>query len=130
MLFGNRNGIRRTARALLALMAGAWLLAAAAPCVMAAPMPMPADVMDCCPDHMAPAAMTPDCDMLAALDCQQPKPTPPSASIDVPASTPVLLYTLPLTLDPPLPQTSQPYARADSAPPPPLLDRKQSRLLI
>lgn len=130
MLLGTRKSLRRTARGLLALMAGAWLFAAAAPCTMAQPMPVPADVMDCCPDHMALAAMAPDCDMLAAFDCQKPQPTPPSASTDVPVSTPVLLYTLPVALDPPLPRDVQPYAHSDNAPPPPLLDRKQSRLLI
>ncbi len=127
MLSGNRNGIRRTARALLTLMAGAWLLAAAAPCAMAAPMPIPADHAGCCPDKATPLA---DCEALMALDCQQPQPTPPSMSIDVPVSMPVLLYTLPLALDPPLPQDIPLHARTDSAPPPPLLDRKQSRLLI
>lgn len=130
MLLGTRKSLRRTARALLALVAGAWLFAAVAPCTMAQSMPVPADVMDCCPDHMAPVAMAPDCDMLAAFDCQKPQPTPPSASTDVPVSTPVLLYTLPLALDPPLPQADRPYARADGPPPPLPLNRKQSRLLI
>lgn len=127
MLSSNRNGIRRTARGLLALVAGAWLLAAAAPCVMAAPMPMPADHAGCCPDKAPPLT---DCDALMALDCQQPQPTPPSVSVDVPVSTPVLLYTLPLALDPPLRHDTPLHARADTAPPPPFLDRKQSRLLI
>jgi len=60
---------RTTARGLLALMGGIWLLAAAAPCVMATPhcpgMNVPCEGTD----HAAlPAA--PDCDTLQAVDCR------------------------------------------------------------
>jgi len=58
----------RTAQTILALVGGLWLLAAAAPCVMAAPhsgMNAPCEGTD----HAAlPAA--PNCDSLQAIDCQ------------------------------------------------------------
>lgn len=126
MLAGNRNSIRRTARGLLALMAGSWLLIAVAPCVMAGAMPAPLDHANCCPDHKAP-----DCDTLAALDCQVPQPVPPSASFDIPASVPVLLYALPAALDLPSRPAAPAYVRIGASPPPPhVLNRKHSRLLI
>lgn len=68
-MFGLSRAIRRrTAFGLLALMSGMWLLAAAAPCVMAAPH---------CPDmggapcEPADMAATPDCDTLQAIDCRR-----------------------------------------------------------
>jgi len=58
----------RTAQSLLALVGGMWLLAAVAPCVMAAPhvgMNAPCESMD---HGTLPAA--PSCDTLQTIDCQ------------------------------------------------------------
>lgn len=64
---------RGTARGLLALMSAVWLLAAAAPCVMAASHcpdmgGVPCESMDMPANHALPAAA--DCDTLQAIDCQ------------------------------------------------------------
>lgn len=128
MQLGIRKGVRRTTHSLLALMAGTWLLAAAAPCVMAQPAPMPADHAGCCPDKALPPAA--DCDTLSALDCQLPKPVPPSATFDLPVPTVALLYTLPTALTPLLSDDAGPPPRTDISPTPPHLNRKHSRLLI
>jgi hypothetical protein len=64
-----RQTRRTTARGLIALLSGLWLLAAAAPCVMAAPHCPDMDHVSCGPmDH---AATTSDCDSLHAIDCQR-----------------------------------------------------------
>lgn len=129
MLSGNRNGVRRTARGLLALMAGAWLLAAAAPCVMAQPMPMPADHTGCCPDKASPPAA--DCAALTALDCQLPKPAPlTGAAFDLPAPMPVLLYSLPVMPVMAAPIRPRQFIDVYDPSPPHVLNRKHSRLLI
>ena len=129
MLSGNRNGVRRTARGLLALMAGAWLLAAAAPCVMAQPMPMPADHAGCCPDK-APPPMA-DCGALTALDCQLSKPAPlTGAALDLPAPTPMLLHSLPVMPVMAAPIRPRQFIGVHDPSPPHVLNRKQSRLLI
>ncbi len=63
---------QRTARGLIALLGGLWLLMAAAPCVMAAPChdmgntPCPAP---------GPLSGAPDCDSLQAADCQREEAT-------------------------------------------------------
>lgn len=59
---------RRTALGLLALMSGVWLLAAAAPCVMAAPQ---CPRMDGAPCESMDSMATPDCDTLQVVDCQR-----------------------------------------------------------
>ncbi len=76
MLGLNRRTRRITAKGLLALMSGVWLLAAAAPCVMAAPYcPNMGDVP--CESMVMPAsqvtlAPNPGCESLQAIDCQAP----------------------------------------------------------
>jgi hypothetical protein len=117
---------------LLAAFACVWLFAAAAPCVMAQPAACPQDTMgNPCPHDNPSALSAPDgCDALTALNCQLPDPNPPSAALDIPAPAPMLLHTLPL-----LPEVSRSdlllnFVRAGIDPPSPLLNRKQSRLLI
>ena len=85
---------QRTARAILALVGGLWLVAAAAPCVAAmssCPMGMSGD----CPstaDHP-----TPDCTALNAVDCQTSNEA--RLVVALPAldftMVPVRLYSLP-----------------------------------
>ncbi len=122
---------KRTARGLLAALAGVWLLAAAVPCVMAQPAACPPDMAGkYCPHENQPALDVADgCDALAALNCRLPDPNPPSITLDTPAPVPMLLQTLPVTLT--VVRTNHPpgFARA-ADPPTPLLNRKQSRLLI
>jgi hypothetical protein len=69
LMLGLNNTTRRTtARGLIALIGGVWLLAAVAPCVMAAPhsgMKMP-----CAGTDHATLQATPNCDTLQAIDCQ------------------------------------------------------------
>lgn len=128
MMHRGRKGIRRTARALLVFLTGTWLLAAMAPCVAAAPMTMPAqaDAVPCHTDRDHRAATPVDCDALSALHCQQSEPAPPSAALDIPPAVPVQSVSLA-----PRPRA---VARDRLAPPDvspsPVLDRKQSRLLI
>lgn len=117
---------KRTARGLLALMAGAWLFASAAPCVMASPAPMPMDHV-CCPDKTLPASA--ECDTLSALDCQLPKPTPPSVLFDLPMPTLALLYAVPSAPVALRRHSIEPPPRADISPPP-HLSHKHTRLLI
>lgn len=129
MLHRSRKGIRRTARALLVFLTGTWLLAAMAPCVAAAPMSMPTQTgpAPCHADRDHRAAMPVDCDALSALHCQQSQPTPPSVALDVPVTVPVQSVVLaPL----PLPVARDRLVSALDVSPPPVLDRKQSRLLI
>ncbi|HLD14791.1 MAG TPA: hypothetical protein VJB18_08780 [Burkholderiales bacterium] len=120
-------------RGLLATLAGLWLLAAAAPCVVMAQAPA-------CPPDMAshhyphesqPALDAADnCDALAALNCRLPNPNPPSITLDVPAPMPMLLQTLPRVLDVTQAGRLSSFTRTTVDSPTPLLDRKQSRLLI
>jgi hypothetical protein len=68
-MFGlSRTTRRRTAKGLLALMSGLWLLAAAAPCVMAAPPCLGTGGAPC---QSADSAAMPDCDALEAVDCRR-----------------------------------------------------------
>jgi len=68
-----------------------------------------------------------DCDALSALHCQQSEPTPPSAAPDIPVAVPVQSVSLaPL----PLPVARERLPAPPDVSPPPVLDRKQSRLLI
>lgn len=128
MLLGTRKALRRTARGLLAVMAGAWLFAAVAPCVMAQPAPAAGSHAGCCTDKAVPLAE--NCDALSALDCRTPEPVPPSAAFDQPAPAVALLYTVPAALTPSFAGPARPSLRADTSPPPPHLNRKHTRLLI
>lgn len=116
---------KRVARSLLALMAGTWLFASAAPCVMASPVPMPMDHA-CCPDKAPPPT---DCDTLSALDCQLPKPMPPSALFDLPMPTLALLYAVPSAPVALRHHRIEPPPHTDISPPP-HLSHKHTRLLI
>lgn len=127
-----RKHQKHTARSLLAVVTGLWLLAAAAPCVAAQSVVCPQDMAGKnCPHENPPAlGATDGCDALAALNCRLPDPNPPNATLDIPAPAPMLLHTLPL-----IPEVSRArllpnVVRAAIDPPSPLLNRKQSRLLI
>lgn len=93
---------RRTARGLFALMSAVWLLAAAAPCVMAAPhCPDMAGAPCETTDHTAlPAAS--DCDTLQAVDCQRGdiSLTDRIAVPDFPVLAPRLLIVAPVAAQP------------------------------
>lgn len=68
-MFGlNRATRRRTALGILALMSAVWLLAAAAPCVMAAP---PCAGTGGAPCQPAGSTEMSDCDILQTVDCQR-----------------------------------------------------------
>jgi hypothetical protein len=128
----SRKHRKHTTRGLLAVVAGLWLLASAAPCVMAQPMAYPQDTAgNHCPNETPHALVAADnCDALAALNCRLPDPNPPSATLDLPAPAPMLLQTLPAA--PAVFHTNRPpsFARAAVDPPTLTLNRKQSRLLI
>ena len=128
----SRKHREHTARGLLATLAGLWLLAAAVPCVMAQPPACPPDMAgNNCPHEGQPALDTADnCDALAALNCRLPNPNPPSITLDVPAPMPMLLQTLPRVLDVTQAGRLSSFTRTTVDSPTPLLDRKQSRLLI
>lgn len=125
MQLHTRKTTRHTARGLLALMAGAWLFASAAPCVMASPASMPMDHA-CCSDKAPPPT---DCDTLSTLDCQLPKPAPPSAVFDLPMPTLALLHAVPSAPAALRRHRIEPPPRADISPPP-HLSHKHTRLLI
>ena len=132
MIHLSRKHQKRTARDLLAALVGVWLLAAAAPCVMAQP---PACLPDMtgkyCPNENQPALDAADgCDALAALNCRLPDPNPPSIALDIPAPAPILLQTLPVVPEVSRASLLPNFVRAAVDPPTPLLNRKQSRLLI
>lgn len=88
---------QRTARAVLALVGGLWLVAAAAPCVAAmssCPMGMNGD----CPSMTDPGHSTnPDCTALNAVDCQtshEERLVMPLPALDF-TMVPVRLHSLP-----------------------------------
>jgi hypothetical protein len=89
----------RTAQTLLALLGSLWLLAAAVPCVMAAPhCPMKSMSGDCPSTDHPSMATAGDCDTLAAVDCQgsgveRLAATTPAMDFSV---VPVRLHSLPL----------------------------------
>lgn len=133
MIHFGRKHQKRTARGLLATLVGLWLLATAAPCVvMAQPSACPPDMAgNHCPHETQPTLGAADnCDALAALNCRLPSPNPPSITLDVPAPMPMLLQTLPLALDVIQADRLSHFVRTTVDSPTPLLDRKQSRLLI
>lgn len=129
----SRNHQKRTARGLLAVVAGLWLLAAAAPCIAAQTQVCPPDTLNshCPADHTAALAAADNCDALAALNCRLPNPNPPSSALDIPAPAPLLLLqTLPLAPDVLRAQRAPNWVRTAVDPATPVLNRKQSRLLI
>ena len=88
MLGLSRKIRTRTAQTLLALVGGLWLLAAAAPCVMAAPHCPMGMAGDCSSmDHPGMAAAG-DCDVLVAVDCQS------SGEERLAATTPVMDFSV------------------------------------
>ena len=97
MLGMNRHLRRRTAQGLLALLAGMWLLAAAAPCVMAAPHCPHGMRGDCDSMRQHPPSTGDHCKSLQALDCQNNQTDTLAANIPVVdfSVLPVLLGTLP-----------------------------------
>ena len=127
-----RKHRKRTARGLLAVLSGLWLLAAAAPCLAAQPMACPSDSLgNHCPlDSRSALDAACGCGALEALNCHLPNPNPPSAALDIPAPAPMLLQTLPVP--PEISRVSRlpTFARTNADPPTPLLNRKQSRRLI
>lgn len=98
MLNWFRTELKTLARSTLALAGLLWLIAAAAPCVMAqTPDAEPASTH--CPEHAThgDSAAMPDCGPATVINCQLPDTSTPSASgIGDFAVTPVLLMTLPL----------------------------------
>lgn len=132
MIHPGRKHQKRIARGLLATLVGLWLLATAAPCVvMAQPSACPPDMVGShCPQSQPALDVADNCDALAALNCRLPSPNPPSITLDVPAPMPMLLQTLPLALDVTQAGRLSHFARTTVDSPTPLLDRKQSRLLI
>ena len=132
MLSLGRKHQKRTARSLLAVFGGLWLLASAAPCMAAQPMACPSDTPgNHCPQDGHSALDTAGgCGALETLNCHLPNPNPPSAALDIPAPAPMLLQTLPVA--PEISRVSRlpTFARTDADPHTPLLNRKQSRRLI
>ncbi len=98
MLHWFRTELKSLTRGTLALAGVLWLIAAAAPCVMAQ-MPDPAPSH--CPEHAkhngAGHAAMPDCGPVTAINCQLPDTgTPLATGFADFAMTPVLLNTLPV----------------------------------
>ena len=89
MIHLGRKHQKRTARGLLATLAGVWLLAAAAPCVLAQPPACPPDMAGDCPsmDHPGQSAAN-DCDALMAVDCQS------SGEQRLAAATPIMDFSV------------------------------------
>ena len=88
---------QRTARALLALVGGLWLVAAAAPCVAAmsaCPMGM---ASDCALASNPDLSTNNDCTTLNAVDCQTSHDERLAATVPAPDFTmvPIRLYSLP-----------------------------------
>mgnify|MGYP003452963979 FL=1 len=88
---------RRTTQGLLAVLAGLWLLAAAAPCVMAAPHCPHGMSDDCDSMNLHQQAAIDDCETLQAVDCQNGQTDVLAANIPFAdfSVLPVLLFTLP-----------------------------------
>lgn len=119
----------RTAQTLLALMGSLWLLAAAAPCVMAAPH-CPPDMAGDCPsmDHPDLSAAG-DCDVLTAVDCQSSGEQRLAAATPVMdfSVVPVRLHGLPPAAALHTPHTPDRYATVILSPP---LNLQHAVLLI
>lgn len=120
---------QRTARVLLALVGGLWLVAAAAPCVAAmsdCPLGMASDCATASsPDH----STNHDCTTLNAVDCQTSHDERLAATVPAPDFTvvPVRLHSLPAF--PALPSAHAPdrYATVILSPP---LNLQHAVLLI
>jgi len=97
MLGLTRKIRRRTAQTMLALVGGLWLLAAAAPCVMAMSHCPPGMAGDCQPTDQPGLSVAGDCDTLAAVDCQTAGEERLAANAPVMdfSVVPVRLYSLP-----------------------------------
>jgi hypothetical protein len=119
----------RTAQTLLALMGSLWLLAAAAPCVMAAshcPHGMAGD----CPSMDQPGlSAAGDCDTLTAVDCQSSDEQRLAATTPVMdfSVVPVRLHSLPVIAALHTPHTPDRYATVILSPP---LNLQHAVLLI
>jgi len=119
----------RTAQTLLALMGGLWLLAATAPCVMAAPHCPPGMAGDCpSMDHPGLSAAG-DCDVLTAVDCQSSGEERLAATTPVMdfSVVPVRLHDLPSVAVLHTPHTPDRYATVILSPP---LNLEDAVLLI
>ena len=129
MLGLSRKTRYRTAQTLLALMGSLWLLAAAAPCVMAAPH-CPPDMAGDCPSMDQPGLTAAnDCDALMAVDCQSSGEQRLAAAAPVMdfAVVPVRLHGLPLATALHTPHTPDRYATVILSPP---LNLQHAVLLI
>jgi len=99
MLHWSRRKLKPTARALLASIAALWLVAWAAPCVMAQPQPMNHASVHC-PMHDGVMNMDAgDCGPVTAVSCQLPDlQSPLAAALGDLTVTPVLLTVLPVVV--------------------------------
>ncbi len=91
--------LKPIARTLLSTLAALWLVAGAAPCVMAQPSPMD-HVFVHCPMHGGGMNLdTNDCGPVTAMSCQLPDlQSPLAAALGDLAVTPVLLTVLPVVV--------------------------------
>ena len=129
MLVLSRKTRYRTAQTLLALMSSLWLLAAAAPCVMAAPdcpQGMASDYPSM--DHHGLSAAS-DCDVFTAVDCQSSGEQRLAAATPVMdfSVVPVRLHGLPPAAALHTPHTPDRYATVILSPP---LNLQHAVLLI
>jgi hypothetical protein len=114
---------------MLALLGGLWLLAAAAPCVMAAPHCPPGMAGDCpSMDHHGLSAAG-DCDALTAVDCQSAGEERLAATTPVMdfSVVPVRLHSLPVAAALQTTHTPDRYATVILSPP---LNLQHAVLLI
>jgi hypothetical protein len=88
MLGLSRKNRFRTAQTLLTLLGSLWLLAAAAPCVMAAPHCPPGMAGDCQSMDQQGLSVAGDCDALTAVDCQS------ADEVQLAATTPVMDFSV------------------------------------
>ena len=100
MLHWSRRKLKPTARALLALIAALWLVAWAAPCVMAQTQPMMNHASVHCPMHDGVVNLdADDCGPVTAVSCQLPDlQSPLAAALGDMTVTPVLLTVLPIAI--------------------------------
>ena len=100
MMHWFRRKLKPIARGLLATIASLWLVAGAAPCVMAQSHPMNHASVHC-PMHDGGMNMdTDNCGPVTAVSCQMPDVnSPATVAFGDMAVTPVLLTVLPVTTD-------------------------------
>ncbi|OGI50409.1 MAG: hypothetical protein A3E57_05190 [Candidatus Muproteobacteria bacterium RIFCSPHIGHO2_12_FULL_60_33] len=101
MLHWSRRKLKPTARALLALIAALWLVAWAAPCVMAQTQPMMNHASVHCPMHDGVVNLdADDCGPVTAVSCQLPDLQSPLAAAGFGDMTvaPALLTVLPMAI--------------------------------